>query len=638
MVHFICEHCGRPVRVADAFGGKKGRCPFCKAVVNIPPAAAGTAESEAELAAAAALVGAVPDEAPPPPPPHRIEDVAGPSEPELDLASATDPKSKTDRLEAIKDEGVIEFADDQEQPELLAGASREPTPLEQARAARQAQASALKAAKRRRMLIGGAVLLVLIVAGGIVALVWKPWEKPTPATPQRPKPRKPAAVAKRTPPTRKPRPKLTVTPTPAPPSQFGLSPELLAATGRAPNGTFFILHVDLRQAAEAMAKVPASRAPVIAQVAGSRLWTNAARRINEGAMPTSATLFVAGGSPVEMKRMFGMFYGLRVGSAAGRATPSLWSLAEADAPMPHFLLRLTGPAARNLSADLLGRARSMELEGTFQADKPAAHGALRLAPAGLSGMDGAGEMLIGTAETIDETGRYKANPAQRQRIQALLTKVPTRGRAIVGCAKLLTMRACVASALRVPLPEPAWAGEQTALVFSIDPDPRGKASLLLSQPAPGSLGEVTKRAGSLVASVEGKDIRLEGPGPAGLAALADFLPGFRQVAVEALAISRPVPPRVAVGPPKPTPKPPDPPDVKREVPFICFYDHCSTRKKVFHIRENKVPPTVMAGTQAMKCPKCGKQLAVVAVPCPHCKKWNPQTVENCEHCDKSMRR
>ena len=651
MIHFVCEHCGKPVRVPEAFAGKKGRCPFCKAVVNIPPpAAAGASDAAAELAAAAALAGAARDEAPPPRPPSRIEDVAEPKEPELDLASATDPRSKTDRLGAIEDGGVIDFADDEEQTEAVEAASREPTPLEQARASQRAQAEAIKAAKKRRMLIGGAVLLVLIVAAGVVALVWKPWEEPAPTPSREPQARKARpAVAKRTPPARSPRLQPTVTPKPTPrptprpaprptptgPKQFPLSPELLAATERAPDGAFFLLHVDLHRAAKAMAKASASRAPVIAQVAGSKLWTNATRRIREGAMPASGTLFLAGGSPVEISRMFGMLYGQRPGSAVPGSTPGLWSLAEDDAPVPHFLLRLAGPAARNLSADLLGRATDMKLKGTFQADKPASHGVLRLAPARLSGMDGAGEMLVGTAETIDDAGRCKVNPAQQERIRALLAKVPTKGRAIVGCAKLPALRACVRSALSAPMTEPAWEGQQTALVFSIDPEPRGKATILLSQPPSGSLEQVTEHAGSLRASEEGEDIRLQGPGQAGLAALADFLPGFRQVAIKALAMAKPVPARVAVRA-KPKPKRRTPPTRVRRVAFLCFYSHCSTRKRVFYITSDKVPPTVMDGTEAMLCPKCGKKQAVVAVSCPNCMRWTPQTLENCTHCRRSL--
>lgn len=36
MIRFECEHCRRPVRVDDAHGGKRGRCPHCQGVVSIP--------------------------------------------------------------------------------------------------------------------------------------------------------------------------------------------------------------------------------------------------------------------------------------------------------------------------------------------------------------------------------------------------------------------------------------------------------------------------------------------------------------------------------------------------------------------------------------------------------------------------
>ncbi len=36
MIHFQCEHCHRPVRVADRFAGKRGRCPHCQETVSIP--------------------------------------------------------------------------------------------------------------------------------------------------------------------------------------------------------------------------------------------------------------------------------------------------------------------------------------------------------------------------------------------------------------------------------------------------------------------------------------------------------------------------------------------------------------------------------------------------------------------------
>jgi len=70
MIHFECEHCGRPVRVADSYGGKKGRCPNCGEVVDIPP-------GSGALQALAAALGSddtdisektLPGLVPPPPP------------------------------------------------------------------------------------------------------------------------------------------------------------------------------------------------------------------------------------------------------------------------------------------------------------------------------------------------------------------------------------------------------------------------------------------------------------------------------------------------------------------------------------------------------------------------------------------
>ena len=36
MIHFQCEHCGHAVRVPTRYAGKKGRCPACKNIVDIP--------------------------------------------------------------------------------------------------------------------------------------------------------------------------------------------------------------------------------------------------------------------------------------------------------------------------------------------------------------------------------------------------------------------------------------------------------------------------------------------------------------------------------------------------------------------------------------------------------------------------
>ena len=36
MIRFECPHCNQPVEVGDEFAGRKGRCPGCESVVEIP--------------------------------------------------------------------------------------------------------------------------------------------------------------------------------------------------------------------------------------------------------------------------------------------------------------------------------------------------------------------------------------------------------------------------------------------------------------------------------------------------------------------------------------------------------------------------------------------------------------------------
>jgi predicted Zn finger-like uncharacterized protein len=39
MIRFSCDQCGAQFKVADEKGGKRGKCPRCQAVMQIPPAA-----------------------------------------------------------------------------------------------------------------------------------------------------------------------------------------------------------------------------------------------------------------------------------------------------------------------------------------------------------------------------------------------------------------------------------------------------------------------------------------------------------------------------------------------------------------------------------------------------------------------
>jgi len=98
MIRFSCRQCGKGVRVPDTFAGKKGRCPFCKVVMDIPSPTGASPED-----ALAALAGAADeqDSTPPPRPPSSLDDISEGTELELDLALGGDPSDKTDVLEAL---------------------------------------------------------------------------------------------------------------------------------------------------------------------------------------------------------------------------------------------------------------------------------------------------------------------------------------------------------------------------------------------------------------------------------------------------------------------------------------------------------------------------------------------------------
>lgn len=145
MIHFDCEHCGRAVRVSDASGGKKGRCPHCKSVIVIP-------------AAAPARPGA-----PVPPPPAKADLSAA----ETRLIAAANPSNKTDRLDAIAEDNTFRLADDDPQDDL-------PTSPLQARTSSAAPAAPARAkpAKKRlptAVVIGGGLAVAAVVA---VVAVW----------------------------------------------------------------------------------------------------------------------------------------------------------------------------------------------------------------------------------------------------------------------------------------------------------------------------------------------------------------------------------------------------------------------------------------------------------------------------------
>lgn len=103
MIRFNCTFCGRPVRVANVCAGKKGRCPSCQRVIDIPPHSDESADGELPALAQAVegASGQEPPCEPAPPPPVRLERTRID---EVDIASAdADPSTETDILPAEHD-------------------------------------------------------------------------------------------------------------------------------------------------------------------------------------------------------------------------------------------------------------------------------------------------------------------------------------------------------------------------------------------------------------------------------------------------------------------------------------------------------------------------------------------------------
>lgn len=111
MIRFICTNCKGCVQVAPEYGGKRGRCPFCKELILIPrqsdPSANGTAGSIEDPATddLRALKAAVLKEEPPqpqrpvPPPPQslpRIDDM------QLDLGNGADATADMPAIQPIR--------------------------------------------------------------------------------------------------------------------------------------------------------------------------------------------------------------------------------------------------------------------------------------------------------------------------------------------------------------------------------------------------------------------------------------------------------------------------------------------------------------------------------------------------------
>jgi len=625
MIRFTCSACRERVRVSDSFGGKKGRCPFCRAVIQIPtesepePGPSSSADEAAALAAALSSEDSAAGEAPAPPPPHVAEDAGTQAMEELELIAASDPRSRTDRIGALAEEAPAE------PPETTAAA---PSP---------AAGGPPERGGRSGLLIGGiaAGVVVLLAAAGAVGYWFfiRPPGRPGPTT-------RPSVVATGTP--TKPAPE-EVPDEPTGPT-FQLTVEIGSASAQAPRGAFFMVHANLASLAGGLSQLPPGAEGVSASVAGSAFWREADKRVAEGAMPATATLFLTGASE-PVGRLFGPFYGVLPGRDQRDTRAGLWSLGGAEASVPHFLVRLTGEAAGRCTRRLLARARAVTGSAP-SGDVAITGGRLRLVPAGrLAGR----EMLVGTVRTLAPTGRVVTDALHQQRLRALLTKVPT-DRPVVGCVVLSGLNE-LADALGVPERRPDWVGARTVLVFSLAPD--GPGTIVVSRVRPGVAGTIREMAAPMLAKAEGTDVRLTGLGPEAMEVLGRLMPSVKLLLLEAMSRAEAVDPLVAAGPepeppptpapkpkpePKPAPKPkPEPrpaPKPGEKVPFICVNPRCPSKGKMFEVPGEKVPEDVRAGNAPLTCPHCNSPQAVVAVQCPHCKKWYAQTLDTCPHCGK----
>ncbi|KKK54651.1 hypothetical protein LCGC14_3082550, partial [marine sediment metagenome] len=323
---------------------------------------------------------------PPPPTPPRIED----AEPEL--VPASDPRYQTDRMDSITDDGTLELTD--EEPSI--------PPVSQA-----APPAATGASKSRRglwiWLIAVGLGLIGLVVGGVFAVrallegadeigraVTQPITTKLLIPVPRPAPTPPTGQAK---------------------TRFPLARQVQLATARAPAGAFCLFHVDLARTVKGVARIHSRSDETLRKIAASKLWQDASKRIDEGSMPTSMTLFLIGTSE-PAGELFGKFYGALSG---GRKDPleGMWSLTRSDRVMPHFLLRLKGPAAKAYSAELAKLAEALQPQADRPVGGPITCGKLRLSPVGLVAAD---EMFVGTGQTLSDLGAVHTNAGQQRRL------------------------------------------------------------------------------------------------------------------------------------------------------------------------------------------------------------------------------
>lgn len=108
-------------------------------------------------------------------------------------------------------------------------------------------------------------------------------------------------------------------------ANYNLAGNVAAATGAAPAGAFFMLHVDFAAMTGGLAKVPRGAEGIASTIAVSRFWHGLKERIAAGTMPTSATLFLVDQYD-PARALLGSFYGLMPGQTERDPATGPWSL------------------------------------------------------------------------------------------------------------------------------------------------------------------------------------------------------------------------------------------------------------------------------------------------------------------------
>ena len=160
MIRFTCELCGKSVRTRDEYVGKKGRCPACRAVINIPRPPNAGQNNVSSLAAALSETDHTPAVVPPPP---RLRE---PEEDEFQLVDLqTSSAFETDHYPALgAKEAEAQKEEGPQRPDHPPRKQSEiPAPPLEIPTARPAGAIS-----QRTFLIAAIVLVVVVLIAGVI--------------------------------------------------------------------------------------------------------------------------------------------------------------------------------------------------------------------------------------------------------------------------------------------------------------------------------------------------------------------------------------------------------------------------------------------------------------------------------------